>query len=308
MGNNVPWNTNGAKMCFNAAKTYYLGWYSSHHMTLTPSSSKKIVKLVSLGDIQTGKNANQGKLVLKLNSGSTHLYLNYNKAEGNNAGVVQHPNKVVVVKQNGRLEESQQMGAITNMQTLRLNNWDGSGANLLVKLENLGFENGADFASVSVRLEGSGSEEGNSNGGNQCKDTSNWYDADGPFYNCEWYASNDSYCATYGNGARNFGKTANEACCACQGGTSSKQTPSPTPAPTRSPTRAPTRSPTVAPTPSPTPRPQQKCKDTLNWHDADGPFYTCDWYASHPSFCATYGNGARNFGKTANEACCVCKT
>ena len=44
-----------------------------------------------------------------------------------------------------------------------------------------------------------------------------WYDSDGPSYNCAWYSQN-SNCATYGNSYENFGKTAGTACCACGGG------------------------------------------------------------------------------------------
>ena len=45
-----------------------------------------------------------------------------------------------------------------------------------------------------------------------------WVDSDGD--SCEWYAQPDA-CEDYGNGFANFGKTANEACCVCGGGTNS---------------------------------------------------------------------------------------
>lgn len=47
-----------------------------------------------------------------------------------------------------------------------------------------------------------------------------WYDADGPEYNCAWYALN-SNCQLYGNSYSNsrFGNiSANDSCCACGGG------------------------------------------------------------------------------------------
>jgi len=96
-----------------------------------------------------------------------------------------------------------------------------------------------------------------------------WYDIDGPTYSCSWYAQG-SNCATYGNSYANFGKTANQACCACGGGVVSTCTDNP-----------------------------------LGWYDIDGPTYSCSWYAQG-SNCATYGNSYANFGKTANQACCVC--
>ena len=48
------------------------------------------------------------------------------------------------------------------------------------------------------------------------------------------------------------------------------------------------------------------CTDSpVGWYDIDGPTYSCSWYAQG-SNCATFGNSYANFGKTANQACCVC--
>ena len=48
------------------------------------------------------------------------------------------------------------------------------------------------------------------------------------------------------------------------------------------------------------------CEDNpLGWYDADGPVYNCAWYAKG-SNCANFGHLYANFGKTANQACCVC--
>jgi len=67
----------------------------------------------------------------------------------------------------------------------------------------------------------------------------------------------------------NFGKTANQACCSCGGGS-------------------------------------KPCTDVPGWHDADGTQYNCQWYSRFRR-CQRYGDLYRNFGYTANEACCVCK-
>jgi rRNA maturation protein Nop10 len=48
-------------------------------------------------------------------------------------------------------------------------------------------------------------------------DVTGWYDADGPEYDCTWYALDDN-CQLYGSELENFGYTANEACCVCGGG------------------------------------------------------------------------------------------
>jgi len=91
-----------------------------------------------------------------------------------------------------------------------------------------------------------------------------WYDSDGTDYDCDWYAQG-SNCEVYGDLFENFGKTANEACCACGGGEAGTSAPtvSPTSTPTVSPTAAPTVSPTAAPTVSPTAAPTASDDDCL---------------------------------------------
>ena len=61
-----------------------------------------------------------------------------------------------------------------------------------------------------------------------------------------------------------------------------------------------TPSPTAAPTPAP------PCTDEPEgWHDIDGSFYNCAWYAQGNN-CAAYGDSYANNGITANMACCAC--
>jgi len=44
-----------------------------------------------------------------------------------------------------------------------------------------------------------------------------WFDSDGPYFNCNWY-SRGTRCRSYGHNYANFGFTANQACCVCGGG------------------------------------------------------------------------------------------
>ena len=154
-----------------------------------------------------------------------------------------------------------------------------------------------------------------------------WYDIDGEDYNCNWYAFGTN-CEKYGNGYENFGTTANEACCACGGGTKntvtpsisvSKETLSPAPTPSSvSPSKSSSTSPSAIPTGIPSitlssspsssfsVAPTSGCTDTpLGWFDADGELYDCKWYAQGNN-CETYGSGYMHLDKTANEACCAC--
>jgi len=144
----------------------------------------------------------------------------------------------------------------------------------------------------------------------------NWYDSDGQFYNCNWYAETGN-CAELGDGFSNFGKTANQACCECGGG-STGEGPGPSP-PTKSPihstTSSPTKSPTESPTKSPTRLPSEpssvspsssECVNSpIDWHDSDNSVFDCNWYAQGDN-CGSFGDGYANNGATANQACCAC--
>jgi len=139
----------------------------------------------------------------------------------------------------------------------------------------------------------------------QCVDSPiDWHDSDGSYYNCEWYGEANR-CANYGDGHRNRGKNANEACCACGGGNSGGNT-APSTNDTPRPTPSPTKARTARPTPSPTRTSTGRCKDSpIGWYDSDGPFFNCEWYAK-ANRCANFGDGHRNQGKNAQEACCAC--
>eukprot|EP00591_Stephanopyxis_turris_P008427 CAMPEP_0195512918 /NCGR_PEP_ID=MMETSP0794_2-20130614/4709_1 /TAXON_ID=515487 /ORGANISM="Stephanopyxis turris, Strain CCMP 815" /LENGTH=467 /DNA_ID=CAMNT_0040640807 /DNA_START=16 /DNA_END=1419 /DNA_ORIENTATION=- len=60
--------------------------------------------------------------------------------------------------------------------------------------------------------------------GTDCFDSpARWYDSDGPFYDCAWYAlegekDEHDLCPDYGDNYMNCEKSAQEACCACGGG------------------------------------------------------------------------------------------
>lgn len=88
-----------------------------------------------------------------------------------------------------------------------------------------------------------------------CEDSpNNWHDSDGSQYDCQWY-SNEDRCTKYGHSYSNFGKTAQEACCSCNGGVSNPMLNEVTTSP-----------PTAA---------MSTCEDRVpNWHDADGVAYT----------------------------------
>ena len=118
---------------------------------------------------------------------------------------------------------------------------------------------------------------------NECVDAPlGWFDSFGD--NCDWYAEGFN-CEDFGSLDLSFGKTANQACCACGGGSALE-------------------APDMEPTFDFDPPPNTGCYDsTAGWRDSVGD--DCVWYAQGDN-CAFYGDQfAGEFG-TANQACCAC--
>jgi hypothetical protein len=90
-------------MCFNAAKSWYTGWYSAGHEEVTSSLGWE-GQLVGIDDFHGGRfDYNAGdRVLLKIphpgNNTDEDLYVMYNRAKGINRGVVEAKNQVVIVK------------------------------------------------------------------------------------------------------------------------------------------------------------------------------------------------------------------
>ena len=117
----------------------------------------------------------------------------------------------------------------------------------------------------------------------QCSDVPlGWYDAYGD--NCAWYAEG-SRCHDYGNANKNFGKTANQACCSCGGGSLVESVAE---------DDMQLSDPVLS---------DNMCWDTPDWTDSVGD--SCTWYEQGDN-CLYYGDEFATAKGNANEACCAC--
>ena len=210
MGNRAIWDDEGSDMCFNAAKMWYLQWYSDHHRTVNVSSSNsESAKLVSLADFKRNNAVSGSDMILQLPSPQSTLYIIFNRKKGVNKGVRADANKVVITEQNGGGVESKWKAGLGIQETYRQDNWAGTGKTLIIKVADITFGDDVDTADVNIYLEDF-----------QCIDyvipgKDKWYDTDGEDYDCQWY-SELNRCASFGDLYENLGKTANMACCACK--------------------------------------------------------------------------------------------
>ncbi len=118
------------------------------------------------------------------------------------------------------------------------------------------------------------------------------------------YATFPNACGESAEMRANAGVTANEACCACGGGTNEKR-PSSAPSISSSPSDSfkPSGNPSVSSNPSDSPKPSS-C-DTPGWVDRDGD--GCDWYERNDSpGCPNSGDMYEGEMGVADDNCCYC--
>ena len=101
MGNGAL--TDDPKLCYNAAKSWQLGWYHERRQSLDFTSSRGLFigQLVGVDNYQdTNENGKYVNLQI-VHPSSEALYVGFNLATGINADTVEAQNQVTVQKQNG---------------------------------------------------------------------------------------------------------------------------------------------------------------------------------------------------------------
>ena len=94
----------GPKMCFNAAKSWQLGWYADKAFTVDPSvTSSWDGTLVGISDYN---DAGNNHVLVKLETGAAlDYYMNFNRATGINSGTKEGENQVLITSQGANGED-----------------------------------------------------------------------------------------------------------------------------------------------------------------------------------------------------------
>ncbi len=154
-------NDDKGRTCFNAAKMYYLGWYSSYNVDVIPSSDSYFGGLVPTDDIATTSVSSDYNYVVKLSgAGEINLFIFYNKVEGiiGDIDASEAPdfrNHVVIYEQAadiGFLSTIKNVG-LSAGESYTQSNWAGTSNSL--KVEVCSITNGTpDVAKIIVYVDG----------------------------------------------------------------------------------------------------------------------------------------------------------
>lgn len=168
----------GPRMCFNAAKSWQLGWYENRHKTVHPLDGASSAKLVGVNDFK--QTTSEHVVVLKIHASkplfdpwgdgeSEALYLMYNRQEGMNDGTQEAKNKVTVVKSS--LRESELLAILGQNMEYRINNFEGTGNDLVIKVGFIFNGRYPDYAMVDVFVDKSCQSDNDCQNGNVCDGT-----------------------------------------------------------------------------------------------------------------------------------------
>ena len=123
--------------CFNAAKMYYLGWFSTYHGSSTPASSSFSGTLVGINDVANDEITSGQYVIVKISgTGETDLFMMYNRVEGVHKFLenLYYRDKVVVVEQSESDEQSWVRAVLGEGETYSQWNWAGTGSALKIKV------------------------------------------------------------------------------------------------------------------------------------------------------------------------------
>jgi hypothetical protein len=144
---------NGPLMCFNAAKSWQLGWYDDKAVIVSPSSSSWSGRMMGISDYS---NSSTQTVLLKLETGMDEdYYVNFNRKSGINRDVRESGDQVLVIMQgqNGiGYSESQQLARLSSRGSYDIPNFGGSGRSVKIKVGSINTSTSPGYADVTVEM------------------------------------------------------------------------------------------------------------------------------------------------------------
>lgn len=144
---------NGPLMCFNAAKSWQLGWYDDKAVIVSPSSSSWSGQLMGISDYSNPKTQT---VLLKLETGTNEdYYINFNRKSGINRDVREGGDQVLVTIQDKNgigYSESKQVARLSSRGSYEIQNFGGSGRSVKIKVSSINRSASPGYADVTVEM------------------------------------------------------------------------------------------------------------------------------------------------------------
>lgn len=123
------------QMCFNAAKSWYSGWYHDRHFSIEPMQEEWSGELVGIDDyVKDRIIGHDRKVILKINGiNETDIFAMFNRKKGINRDVAGFSDQVTIVTQAGETSKSVLVGGLKDGETFRFSNWSNSSSDLVIQ-------------------------------------------------------------------------------------------------------------------------------------------------------------------------------
>ncbi len=150
MGNPLYSDDKG-KMCWNAAKSWQVGWYDSNKFTFNQQKYWR-GRIVGIADFDD--NPSNHPVIIKLETGTTNdLFIAFNRAGGVNSDNREADDEVTIVEA-GKDGESYSLSRLkahlVQGENYQVSNWRGSGKTLTITAEHINITAAPGYALISI--------------------------------------------------------------------------------------------------------------------------------------------------------------
>jgi hypothetical protein len=147
-------STESPHMCFNGAKSFYLGWYASRTQTLDILSvstfSPTTITLIGISDFKA-TTAGSVYVVVKLETGAIDYYISFNRMAGVNNETQAYPNQVLITSQRDNPSDSSIVSSMTSAgQSLTLTRVQSSSYDVKVSIVSIDVSRNPATAVITV--------------------------------------------------------------------------------------------------------------------------------------------------------------
>jgi hypothetical protein len=122
---------NSPKMCFNAPKSWQLGWFADQSISWNPNDGTWVGTMV--GDVDYGENPAH-TIILRLETGyNTEIYVKFNRAKGYNSQTKMSADMVTIVEQGRGYSQSTYIDGMYPGQSHTISRFGTSGKDLVIE-------------------------------------------------------------------------------------------------------------------------------------------------------------------------------
>jgi hypothetical protein len=152
---NPYYDDDTGQMCFNAAKTWQIGWYNDSRLSIKPKDGLWSGTIIGVADY--GNNPSNHPVVIRIETDTfTDQFITFNRAAGINIETKEAKNEVTIVETGNNGEwysQSFLMATLEQGQSYTYMNWANTGENLVVDVQTINISAGTGYATVKVCLQ-----------------------------------------------------------------------------------------------------------------------------------------------------------